>query len=352
MDLFEVVPYYETMSVFQRFVRQPVLAYLTLLAFTVWTSLAAESRPNEPSTVLLQLTGSVGLTGDGTSFSAEEFKECVAQAKKGGLKTLVLQIDSPGGRVDTKEEVIRCLLQLNSEGVRTVAIIKDAGSAAALIALACKDWYALPGCRLGAATTVLTGAGSTMSFDKALESDPALAAKYKSFSSAIDEEACRATGRPPELAIAMKEKSATLWFTPGRGLTSDRIGEASRSVDTKDTILTLTATQLVDFQMAQSVTSAEQALERIGGCDASRSKRLQRELGSSQQDLSKLLDQASKLEQEIRDIPSSGLRFGRGSGNSRDAGKQAASSRDAQRKAKLEKHSKLVDRIINLYSTP
>jgi phosphate-selective porin len=132
----------------------------------------------------------------------------------------------------------------------------------------------MPGARLGAAATVLSDGEHTISFEKALETDPTLKAKYQSFDSAMDAEACRATGRPPELAAAMKDKKATLFYTPDIGFTSLRQNGSSIELDSDETILTLTTKQLVDYKLAKQVATVEEAQKAIGVFDEAVSKKM------------------------------------------------------------------------------
>ncbi len=314
---------------------------------------APPARGAADTCALIPLVGTVGLSPDeGGSFSAADFLRCMEAASKSGAKTIVLYVNSPGGRVDTKESIMRELLVAKAKGFRTVAIIEEAGSAAALISLACSEWYALPGARLGAAATVLSGAQGTKSFDEAMKEDPTLAAKYKSFQSAIDEEACRATGRSTDLALAMTQKDATLFFTPGKGFSKQRLGEASVELDSKDSILTLTTTQLEQFGLAKSVATLEQAMSDIGKFDNAQTKKLESEMSKSSKQLGSLLESADRLLEQYKEMPSGGSGRGLGGGNSRDAGKQVAATREAARQSKLDQIKRKVRAILKLLENP
>ena len=273
-------------------------------------------------------------------------------AEKAGSRTIVLHVNSPGGRVDTKESIMRELLVANAKGIRTVAIIEDAGSAGALISLACSEWYVLPGARLGAAATVLSGPLGTVSFDEALKGDPTLAAKYKSFESAADEEACRATGRSTDLALAMKHKDATLFFTPGRGFSRQRLGESSIELDNKESILTLTATQLAQFGLAKPAASLDEAMKEIGKFDPELTKKLKSGMTRTCDKLKKLLEVTDRLIDDYNKMPAGGSGRGFGGGNSRDAGKQAGSAREAARESKLGQINKKIRDILELLENP
>jgi membrane-bound ClpP family serine protease len=290
---------------------------------------------------LIPLEGAVGLSPDlEHSFSAADFRDCLEAASNSRVDTIVVYLNSPGGRVDSKESIMRELLVMRAKGLRTVAIIQDAGSAAALIALACSEWYVLPGARLGAAATVLVSPQGTVSFDRAFRDDPTLAAKYKSFASAADNEACRATGRSLDLALAMKERDATLFFTQGQGFSKERRDESSIELDSKETILTLTATQLQQFGLAKPAASLEQAMKEIGQFDPKLTQKLKSAIRKSCGKLERLLKTRARLIAERNSIPD------------RSANKQTESARESARKSKSE----LIDRngrdILELLQTP
>jgi len=197
--------------------------------------------------VLIPLVGSVGLC-DGVGFTAKDFNNCITQVEKSGCKKIALHIKSGGGRVDTKEAIQHTVLGLRAKGYRVVAIIEDAGSAAALIALACDEWYALPGARLGAA--------------------------------------------------AMKEKRATLFYTPDIGFTSLRQNGSSIELDSDETILTLTTTQLVDYKLAKRAATVEEAQNAIGVFDEAVSKKVAATIQKMSKEVANLLAACDKLAAE------------------------------------------------------
>jgi len=298
----------------------------------------AGSKGRSADSVLIPLVGSVGLCSD-VGFTAKDFNNCITQVEKSGCKKIALHIKSGGGRVDTKEAIQHTVLGLRAKGYRVVAIIEDAGSAAALIALACDEWYALPGARLGAAATVLSDGEHTISFEKALEQDPTLKAKYQSFASAKDAEACRATGRPPELAAAMKEKKATLFYTPDIGFTSLRQNGSSIELDSDETILTLTTTQLVDYKLAKPAATVEEAQNEIGVFDEAVSKKMATTIQKMSKEVASLMTACDKLAAEYKRHSLPGSR-------------QSEARRERMRDEAEQKFGKKLEDLVQLLNTP
>ncbi len=223
----------------------------------------SKTQSSAPTVAWIPLKGTVGLDASEQSFSAAAFRRCADQVRKSGCKILVLEIDSPGGRVDTKEEVIREILRLSDSGVRTIAFVHDAGSAAALITLACNEIFVMPASRVGAAVTILVGDTGPVSMKKVLKDDPELEAKFRSFSSAIDDEAARATKRCPCIARAMKEKEAELWHSPSGGFSDTSGAPEVVRIDSNSDVLTLTYTLMLSTGFAKRATSSEDMLDQL-----------------------------------------------------------------------------------------
>ncbi len=81
----------------------------------------------------------------------------LAEAERAGVQAVVLEIDTPGGRLDA---VLQMRDMLLASPVRTIAYVnRQAFSAGALVALASNQLYMAPGAVLGAATPV-DGAGT------------------------------------------------------------------------------------------------------------------------------------------------------------------------------------------------
>jgi membrane-bound ClpP family serine protease len=176
----------------------------------------------------------------------------------------VLDVESGGGRVDTKEEIVLAILTGTANGQRFAAVIRDAGSAAALISMACPEWLSFPGARVGAAVTIQSSEEGTVSFKKLLSTDPELMMKYESFSDALDKEAALATHRSPAISAAMKSSEAELWWDKAGGFSATKNGEDSECLDGAKSVLTLTHTQLVTTGLAQQILLIEKLPHALG----------------------------------------------------------------------------------------
>lgn len=84
----------------------------------------------------------------------------IERALDQGANVIVFHIDSPGGRVDTSEELADIIADLERRDVRTIAYIpRQAISGAAMIALACDEIYMHPHAELGDVIGIMVGPG-------------------------------------------------------------------------------------------------------------------------------------------------------------------------------------------------
>ena len=228
--------------------------------------------PADPAgpVVIIPLHDGVGAMADSDEFfTASDFQAALDEAYAKHPSVIVLDVDSGGGRVDTKEEIVRAILTGSANGQRFAAVIHDAGSAAALIAMACPEWFSFPGARVGAAVTITSTDEGTVSFKKLLAADPELKMKYESFSDALDKEAALATNRSTAISAAMKSSEAELWWDLMGGFSAKKNGEDAECLDGANSVLTLTNTQLVRTGLAQQILLIEQ-LPRALGLEESR----------------------------------------------------------------------------------
>lgn len=267
---------------------------------------------------VIPLKGTVGPCELGEPwFSCVDFAAAVEKAEKASIKTIILEIHSPGGFVRTEDDIIAKILEAQGRGVTFVALIdRDAGSAAALIALACRRIYATPAAKLGAAVTVLSGPSGSMSWAKAMKDDPELAAKYESFNAALHTEAAESNARCVCVSMAMRQMAAELWWSPTSGLSATKQGDSTEQVDSKTTVLTLTATQIQRLGIGETTTGRQDVLEslELGGAKV---VDLAREMETSPKRLKQMVKQAVDLDNRVAD---SALREGRSQRGTTSAG--------------------------------
>jgi hypothetical protein len=216
--------------------------------------------------VILPMKGGVGAMADETGgfFTAADLNRALSEAYRLRPSAIVLEINSGGGRLDTKEAIVQTLLTGAAGGQRFVAAIRDAGSAAALIALACKEIVSFPGARMGAAVTIQMGEEGVVSLKKLLEDDPELEKKLSSFRDANDTEAALALGRSPAISAAMKKSDAELWWSPTSGFSDKQAAEDSELLDGPQSVLTLTHTRMVNTGLAKQLVAINGIGELLG----------------------------------------------------------------------------------------
>ncbi len=185
------------------------------------------------------------------------------EANKGPLLILI-EIDSPGGRVDLCKKMCAGISEIRHCNV--AAYIKGgenggAYSAAAAISLACDNIYMVPEVSMGAATMIAGNRGMTEIYGKTVGEK--FDSAWRSYLATLAEQ----NGRSGSLAKAMatkeievvevKRKGETLFIEPKDKLAND---VEIRTVCKKGEILTLTAKQAVQYNIADEIYESRQAL--------------------------------------------------------------------------------------------
>ncbi|MGH7477669.1 MAG: NfeD family protein [Longimicrobiales bacterium] len=125
-----------------------------ILALCVLGGAAALAAQERPLVYRVPVTGVVELG------LAPFIERSIAEAEAANARALILDIETPGGRVDAAQRIVNAL---TSAGLPVIAYINHrAYSAGALIALAADDIYMRPSSVIGAATPI-TGEGQTAS---------------------------------------------------------------------------------------------------------------------------------------------------------------------------------------------
>lgn len=160
----------------------------------------------------------------------------LARAEAEGASGVVFWIDTPGGRVDAAMRISDAVL---NAPLPTLAVVKNAFSAGALIALSAEQIAMLPGSEIGAALPItVTPVTEPTAADRKTIS--ALKAKFRAVA--------EARGRPVELAEAMVDPEIEI-----EGLAA------------KGEPLTLTAAKAVELGVADfQAASLRDALEKAG----------------------------------------------------------------------------------------
>jgi len=163
-------------------------------------------------------------------------EESLERAERDGASGVVFWIDTPGGRVDAAMRISDAIL---TSPLPTLAVVKNAFSAGALIALSAEQVAMLPGSEIGAALPItVTPISKPEAADRKVIS--ALKGKFRAVA--------EARGRPLRLVEAMVDPEIEIEDLAGKGEP-----------------LTLTAAKAVELGVADfEAASLREALERAG----------------------------------------------------------------------------------------
>ena len=208
-----------------------VLAALSLASH----STSAQSQPGATAVgavYIVPITGTIDLG------LAPYLSRVLDQAEAEGAAAVLLQIDTPGGRLDAVLQMRDALL---GSGVPTIAFVdRTAFSAGALIAIACEEIYMTPGAVMGAATPVEGATGETAT-------EKIVSAVRTTFKATAE-----ARGRDPRVAEAMVDPDVVI-----EGLV------------TRGELLTLTTTEATDWGYNDGVAANRaEVLAAAGLADA------------------------------------------------------------------------------------
>src|SRR5918993_680732 len=215
-----------------RSVRLYALLLVAIFAFASHSALAQTDSSGSGAVYVVPITGTIDLG------LAPYLSRVLDQAEAEGAATVLLQIDTPGGRLDAVLQMRDALL---GSGVPTIAFVdRTAFSAGALIAIACETIYMTPGAVLGAATPVDGATGETAT-------EKVVSAVRTTFKATAE-----ARGRDPLVAEAMVDPDVAI-----DGLVAS--GE----------LLTLTTTEATDWGYNDGVAANQaEVLTAAGYADA------------------------------------------------------------------------------------
>jgi membrane-bound serine protease (ClpP class) len=177
----------------------------------------------------------------------------IDQAAAGNARAVILEINTPGGRLDAALQMQDTLL---GAPVRTIAFVnRDAFSAGALIAIAAEEIYMAPGSAIGAATPV-DGAGDTAD-------EKTVSAVRATFRSTAE-----SRGRDPLIAEAMVDPAIEIPDLSAAGQLLTLTTEQAREVGYADGVVAdraalLEATGLADAPIEEPRISPAESLVRF-----------------------------------------------------------------------------------------
>jgi membrane-bound serine protease (ClpP class) len=171
-----------------------------------------------------------------TAATAAFVRDRIDRANRERPLALVIYLDTPGGQVSAMQRIVADIL--DRVEVPTLAVVRNAFSAGALIAMAAEQVAMLPGSSIGAATPIVATPTGIAPVDEKFNS--ALRGEFRSVA--------EARGRDPLIAEAMVDARIEV---PG--------------LATSDELVTLTAAEAVEYEIADiEVRTLPEALERFG----------------------------------------------------------------------------------------
>lgn len=202
-----------------------------LLASGVLGMLLPRARAQAPDAVWL-----VPIDTEITAATAQFVRARVDRANRERPLALVFYIDTPGGSVTAMQRIVEDIL--NRAQVPTMAVVRNAYSAGALIAMSAEQVAMLPGSAIGAATPIVATPMGISPVDEKFNS--AVRGEFRAVA--------EARGRDPRIAEGMVDARIEV---PG--------------IATGEELVTLTGAQAVQFGIADlEVRTLQEALERFG----------------------------------------------------------------------------------------
>jgi len=200
----------------------------------------------------------------------EAIENAIAQAANRGPFFIILQIDTPGGRVDYAKRI--CAAITTNTNCPIVAYINGgkhggAFSAGAAIALACRQIFISPHAAIGAATATAQTASGPEQLEKAFGEviGEKISSAWRGYLAALAEQ----NSRPGLVAMAMVDKDievievnqngTRLFVEPANKKPSQKI---VRSWSKKDMLVTLTANDAVGCMIADKIVASKEQLLR------------------------------------------------------------------------------------------
>ncbi len=187
-----------------------------------------------PSYMVIPCQGTVG-----DEITAAYLKTCLDAAIRIHPTIIIIEIESPGGLVSELTPICDLLedFQQQHKDIRVVSLVKHGGaySAAAMIAMSCREIFLQRGAAIGAAMAInVHGDGNITPVAEKL------ASAYRGKMRSVVE----ATGHNPLLAEAMMDSATELWLSKtddGKPILSTEKKPGARLVNRSGRLLTLRA---------------------------------------------------------------------------------------------------------------
>jgi len=211
------------------------------------------------SYAVVPIIGTIGFDPNADEFiTAEGIRRAIADCKTADADIIIIQIDSPGGFID---EMHRIIEELDVGGARTVTWVKDGISAAAVIAMTSSEIVMHPSGRIGAAVPYSVGPEGTPAV---------IEEKWQSAIRAGFRRAAQQGGHSELLLQAMMDPSLELSISEQDD--EPRVQHRAQApfgkpITTRGQILTLTATEAVETELAVGIADSLDELREVLGID-------------------------------------------------------------------------------------
>lgn len=190
-----------------------------MLALTVLPVIRASAQSEEAGTVVI-----IPISGTIEPGLGHFLQRAIDEAESANAMTIILDINTPGGRLDTVLEIRGYILDTE---IPVVAFVnREAFSAGALITIASDQIWMTPGSVFGAATPIDGATGETAS-------EKTISAVRSVFRATAEEQ-----GRDPRIAEAMVDPAVEV-----------------DGLDSSTSLLTLTTEQAIEFGYADGVVA-------------------------------------------------------------------------------------------------
>ena len=212
------------------------LLHWSVLGLAALLVLVAAAPPRASAQSVANAVWLIPIEGEISSATAQFVRARIDRANREQPLALLFVIDTPGGAVPAMQRIVDDIL--NRVEVPTMAVVRNAFSAGALIAMAAEQLAMLPGSAIGAALPIQVTPTGIAPVDEKFTS--AFRGEFRSVA--------EARGRDPRIAEAMVDERIEI---PG--------------LSTGNELLTLTASQAVEFDIADTeARSIGDALELFG----------------------------------------------------------------------------------------
>jgi membrane-bound serine protease (ClpP class) len=183
----------------------------------------AQPAKNDKLGVILRVEGEI------QPASAELLKKQIDQANAEQRPLIVIEIQTPGGRVDAAIEMSDAIV---SSKVPTLAVVKNAFSAGALIAMSAEQLAMLPASEIGAALPI-TGTGQALEGAVGEKINSAVRGKFRSVAETRgrNKDAAEGMVNPNKIIPGLKEKGEILTLTAPEAVKNNIADFTAQSVE-------------------------------------------------------------------------------------------------------------------------